>query len=62
MWAGLLTQTGDMYRPDYPYLAFGNPLSFELDVGLDDAVWLERDEKEASLSDGQATLALELLQ
>ena len=62
MWAGLLTQTGDMYLPDYPYLAFGNPLSFELDVGLDDAVWLERDEKEASLSDGQATLALEVLQ
>ena len=59
MWASLLAQDGDMYRADYPYLAFGAPAQFELAVGLDDDQWLDREKVESSLSEGQSKLTFE---
>jgi len=61
MWAELLTRPGDMYRPDYPYLGFGEPLSFDLDVGLDDEAWLEREKRDQVLSANLHGPLLELL-
>jgi hypothetical protein len=59
MWAGILTDTGDMLRLDYPYLQFGKPLAFETDIGIEDSAWKSRDQ--ASKTEICDTLLFELL-
>lgn len=59
MWAQLLTHDGDMFNQAYPYLAFGQPEAFDIDVGIDESVWLDRETVEADLINGQSSLALE---
>jgi hypothetical protein len=39
MWAGFLTDKGDMLRNGYPYLEFDKPLLFETNVGIEDDAW-----------------------
>jgi len=47
VWADVLTRGAtelELTVPRYPFLEFGELERFQLDVGLDDAVWLEKDE------------------
>lgn len=44
MWAEFLSRDGNLFEPQYPLLRFGEIMRFEVEAGLDDAVWLERDE------------------
>jgi hypothetical protein len=43
MWAEYLSRDGNLFEPQYPMLGFEELMRFEVEVGLDDAVWLERD-------------------
>ena len=44
MWSRILTDQNDMFRPDYSYLHFDNPLTFKSNVGIEDAAWTSRDQ------------------
>lgn len=46
MWADYLTKPGDMITPEYPYLSFGPLATFQLDAGVDDKHWLEREDED----------------
>ncbi len=46
MWAEYLSAPVDMFTQPYPFLAFGNLLTFELDVGIKDQLWLKQEESE----------------
>lgn len=43
MWAEYLSRDGNLFEPQYPLLGFGELMRFEVEAGLDDAAWLERD-------------------
>lgn len=45
MWAEVLAPATDLFAEPYPYLSFGELLSFQLDRGLDDAAWTAGDEE-----------------
>jgi hypothetical protein len=47
MWAEYLSRDGNLFEPQYPMLGFGELIRFEVEAGLDDAAWLERDEGRA---------------
>jgi hypothetical protein len=47
MWAEYLSRDGNLFEPQYPMLGFGELMRFEVEAGLDDAAWLERDEESA---------------
>lgn len=40
MWARYLSQSGDMFKPDYPFLKFSDLMKFDTHVGINDKVWL----------------------
>ncbi len=58
MWADYLRRGGDMFTPQYPFLGFGELMKFDMDVGIDDKMWLRRDRNTLSDGDngGQKTL------
>lgn len=56
MWAEYLSRDGNLFEPQYPLLGFGELMRFELDAGIDDAAWLEREEGGSENSDGDAGL------
>ncbi len=43
MWAEYLSRDGNLFEPQYPLLRFGELTRFEVEAGLDDDAWLERD-------------------
>jgi hypothetical protein len=43
MWASILTEPGDLLGDEYPFLAFGSPVSFVLGVGVDDQAWRDHE-------------------
>lgn len=45
MWAEYLNAPADMFTRPYPFLSFGDLLSFDLDAGINDAIWLKQEEK-----------------
>lgn len=45
MWAEVLNPATDLFADRYPYLSFGEPLTFRSDRGLDDATWTAGDEE-----------------
>lgn len=57
MWAEVLNPATDLFAEPYPYLSFGEPLTFQSDRGLDDAVWTAGDE-EAPLAGDELPLGL----
>ena len=46
--AAFLNQQATLLTPEYRYLAFGDPLRFEIDFGFDEAAWRARDEEGGS--------------
>lgn len=44
MWAEYLSRDGNLFEPQYPMLSFDELMRFEVEAGLDDTAWLERDE------------------
>jgi hypothetical protein len=58
MWAEYLSRDGNLFEPQYPLLGFGELMRFEVEAGVDDAAWLERDgdEGEGDQSGGEAEL------
>lgn len=46
MWADYLNKPGDMITPEYPYLIFGPLATFQLDAGVDDKHWLDREDED----------------
>lgn len=50
MWASFLeeNQQTDMFKPKYPFLEFGNLEILKIDIGINDALWLEGEDKEDS--------------
>jgi hypothetical protein len=44
MWVAILTDRGNMFNPEYPFLQFRNLVSFEAPVMIDDESWRPRDE------------------
>lgn len=51
MWAHILQTPGDLVRPAYPFVTFGNLAEFKIDVGLDDASWHPADPSARSADD-----------
>lgn len=47
VWSQYLQREGDLFAEAYPYLSFGPPRAFELDVGIDEKRWLTWEGKEA---------------
>lgn len=45
MWADYLASRGDLFTPAYPFLEFGSLQTFELAAGVDDELWLGREEE-----------------
>ena len=59
-WASYLGRGEDLVTPAYPFLTFGELLSFQVNRGIDDKAWAIRKGKEASdPKNGQSTLELE---
>ncbi len=59
-WASYLGRGEDLVTPAYPFLAFGELLSFQVNRGIDDKAWAIRKGKEApDPKNGQSTLELE---
>lgn len=58
MWAEYLSRNGNLFEPQYPLLGFGELMRFEVEAGVDDAAWLERDgdEVEGDQLGGEAGL------
>lgn len=46
MWADYLREKLDLFTVPYPFLKFGSLVSFEVEAGLDDRVWLGQEESE----------------
>ena len=44
MWASYLNKSPDLFTSKYPFLEFGQLQSVHLDVGIDDTVWLGKEE------------------
>lgn len=47
VWSQHLQREGDLFAEAYPYLSFGPPREFQLDVGIDEKRWLTWEGKEA---------------
>lgn len=47
VWSQYLQREGDLFAEAYPYLSFGPPREFQLDVGIDEKRWLTWEGKEA---------------
>jgi hypothetical protein len=45
LWAHLLTKPSDMFGRPYPFLQLGAPKKFEIESGVDDELWLQREDK-----------------
>lgn len=48
MWEELLSGQGDLFAEAYPFLAFNQLLSFDIEKGLSDAAWTANDEDEST--------------
>ena len=48
MFASLLRDREGLFADNYPHLGFGNLLEADLDVGIDDKLWLKDDKKKAA--------------
>lgn len=48
MWEGLLAAQSDLFVEPYPFIGFGNLLSFQIDRGIDDEAWTPPDEDVAA--------------
>lgn len=46
MWADYLSRPGDMFTPTYPFLEFGSLRQFDIEVGIDDEMWLQSEPTE----------------
>jgi uncharacterized protein DUF4365 len=62
MWAWYLSQSGDIFSPPYPYLAFGQLAYFTINAGIDDAAWLGHEEEEERAAIESSLDELPLLQ
>jgi hypothetical protein len=49
MWAALLSKPPDLFR-NYPYLRFASLQSFRFEYGIDDALWLPKEEADEAAS------------
>jgi hypothetical protein len=47
MWSRFLTQTGNLFRPQYDMLKFGKLLQLKTDSSVDEELWLERRDTDA---------------
>jgi len=61
VWVDRLRRGADLFRKDYPHLAFGDLLQFNLSAGIDDALWGARDSVDAEHGDEADALNLGLL-
>lgn len=52
MWASYLGRGEDLISPAYPFLAFGDLLSVEMNRGIDDAAWVTTDEDDGDTAAG----------
>jgi hypothetical protein len=57
MWAEVLNPPTDLFAEPYPHLSFGEPLTFQSDRGIDDAIWTAGDE-EVPLASNELPLGL----
>jgi hypothetical protein len=50
MWAEYLSTPaqGELFTPNYPFLEFDRLEEFEIDVGIDDSIWLGTEDKETT--------------
>ena len=50
MWAEYLSTPaqGELFTPRYPFLEFDRLEEFEIDVGIDDSIWLRNEDKETT--------------
>ncbi|HEY9708695.1 MAG TPA: hypothetical protein V6D48_10875 [Oculatellaceae cyanobacterium] len=46
MWAEHLRGQPNLFETPYPFLGFGNLVSFDLNIGIDDDNWLNREDKD----------------
>lgn len=46
MWAEYLQDKPDLFKKPYPFLNFGSLVQFEIQAGLDDKTWLNKEEAE----------------
>ena len=58
MWAEMLTEQEGLFTSHYPLLSFDRLMTFELDSGINDDLWLpyEEAEKRKELSDSEPSL------
>jgi hypothetical protein len=61
MWADILLNPPDLFDESYPFLAFGQPLSFAIDHGIDDDAWAGVDASDKSSVDGNSAPLFEML-
>lgn len=50
MWAYFLTKPPTMFEPPYNFLQFGELLTFEVNVGIDDDMWLPRESDDEDIA------------
>jgi hypothetical protein len=51
MWAEYLSRRPDLFTKEYPFLTFGNLISFDLEHGFDDDAWLNREDEDNQMLD-----------
>lgn len=50
MWADYLSKEDDLFKPEYPFLKFGELLTFDSDLGIHDKLWLPHEEEDVRKS------------
>jgi len=61
MWIELLTRSGDLHSPEYPFLGFGPAETCALSVGLNDDDWLARERGDRAAAENAAQGSLQLV-
>jgi len=59
MWSAVLTDHGDLLKPEYPYLQFDHLATFRSPVGIDDDAWKPTDEFDNEGGDESEARSLE---
>lgn len=49
-WAQYLSPPHDLFSEDHPFLNFGQLQHFEMPIGIDDKVWLPKEEEEEAMA------------
>jgi hypothetical protein len=58
VWVDRLQRNGDLFSRAYPHLSFGDLLHFTLNAGIDDGLWIHRDEQAGDGEDDPMNLGL----